>query len=264
MTTIITRKISLILFACVITSLLCIQSTQARQLPQRGPIPFFIYDINANGFISQDEFQTIRSQRMENRMNQAYPGQGPVSEPDFAQFDADKDSRLSPDELARGQQLQMEKQWQRRQDRRMGMMQGQGRGMGTAPNMPVFEEFDQNNDGVLTPDEFSMGMQQHRQQRQASGQAQGMAMRQGQGRGMNRGRNMPKFADYDGDKDGYISEQELIQARSMRISSRIQQGYQMRNTANIPQFQEIDKDADGKISPEEFSTQQKKHQTERH
>ncbi len=82
----------------------------------------------------------------------------------------------------------------------------------------------------------------------------------GQGRGMNRGSNMPNFESFDINKDGYINEQELIEARSMRISSRIQQGYQMRNTANITPFQEIDTNSDGKISPDEFSVQQKQHQ----
>ena len=68
----------------------------------------------------------------------------------------------------------------------------------------------------------------------------------------------------DINSDGFISEQELIEARSMRISNRIQQGYQMRNTGNISAFQEIDKNTDGKISPEEFSEQQKQHQMRRH
>ena len=141
-------------------------------------------------------------------------------------------------------------------------------------NMPKFADFDRNNDGVLTPDEFSWGQQQHMQKRmemmrkfQNMGMRQGpdMNMRRGMDmrRGMGGGRNMPRFEDFDQNRDGYISEQELIEARSMRISDRIQQGYQMRNTANISQFPEIDTNADGRISPEEFSAQQKRHQAER-
>ena len=254
------RTLFVTLSTGVITSLLCMQSLQAMPLPQRGPIPFYIYDINSNGAISQDEFHTIRGQRMENRAAQGFPMPSMASEPDFNQFDMDKNGQLNPDELARGQQLQREKRWAMRQSQGMGM----SRGMGGGHNMPKFEDFDQNKDGVLTPEEFSSGMQQHRQKRQNMRQGQRMGMRQGQGqgqsRGMGAGRNMPKFEDFDGNKDGYISEQELIEARSMRISSRIQQGYQMRNTANISPFQEIDKNSDGKISPEEFSAQQKQHQ----
>lgn len=192
----------------ILTSLLCSLNLQAQPLAQRGPIPFYIYDINSNGSISQDEFHTIRGQRMEYKASQGYPMNNMAFEPKFNQFDTD-------------------------------------------------------NDGQLSPEEFTSGMQQHMQKRRNIGSGQGMGMGQSQGRGMNRGRNMPNFEDFDANKDGMISEQELIEARSMRISSRIQQGYQMRNTANIPLFKDIDTNSDGQISPEEFSAQQKLHQMER-
>lgn len=142
---------------------------------------------------------------------EAIPARGPVP---FHLYDIDSNGCISPDELARVQQLKMQ--------RRQSMRQGQGMGMG-----------------------------------------QGMG--QGQGRGMGRGgqQNRPKFEDFDKDKDGYISEQELIEARSKRISERIQQGYQMRNTANITQFKDIDTDSDGRISQEEFMTQQQLHLQQR-
>ncbi|MCP3849412.1 MAG: hypothetical protein GY694_04120 [Gammaproteobacteria bacterium] len=202
--TIFPNKTLVILSACIITTLFCVQNLQAEPLPQRGPIPFNSYDINSNGSISQEEFNTIRGLRMENRAALGFPVQNMASEPNFNQFDTNKDGQLNPEELAHGQQLQRQK------------MQGQR-----------------------------------------------MGMRQGQGGGMNRGRNMPKFIDFDGNNDGYITEQELIEARSMRISNRIQQGYQMRNTGNITVFQDIDTNFDGKISPEEFSAQQKQHQMRR-
>lgn len=246
--TIVQKKSLVILSACIITSLFCVQSLQAEPLPQRGPIPFNSYDINSNGSISQDEFNSIRGLRMENRAVQGFPMRSMASEPNFNQFDTDKNGQLNPDELARGQQSQRQKM----QGQRMGMRQGQARGMSGGRNIPKFENFDQDKNRLLTPEEFASGMQQHMQNRQNT--------RQGQSRGMNRGRNMPKFADFDGNNDGYISEQELIEARSMRISNRIQQGYQMRNTGNITVFQDIDTNSDGKISPEEFSAQQKQHQ----
>lgn len=245
----------------VITSLLCIQTLQAEPLPQRGPIPFHLYDINSNGFISQDEFNSIRGLRMENRAAQGFPIRSMASEPNFNRFDTNKDGQLNPDELTRGQQLQRQK----RQGQRMGMRQGQARSMSGGCNVIKFENFDQDKNGLLTPEEFALGMQQHMQNRQnmRQGMVMGQGQRQSQGRGMNRGRNMPKFEDFDGNNDGYISEQELIEARSMRISNRIQQGYQMRNTGNITAFEDIDKNSDGKISPEEFSAQQKQHKMDR-
>ncbi len=250
------NKPFIIVSSCIITSLFGLQNLQANSLPTRGPIPFYIYDINSNGSISEDEFNTIRGLRMQNRVDQGRPMKNMSSEPKFEQFDNDKNGQLSPDELTHGQQLQRQK----RQSNRMSMKQGRETGKGHS--MPVFENFDKNQDGLLTPDEFSSGMQSHMQNRQniMRGQSMGMGMRQMQGRGMNCGRNKPNFSDFDTDNNGYISEQELIKFRSMRISNRIQQGYQMRNTPNITQFKNIDSNADGKISPEEFSAQQKQHQ----
>ena len=253
--TLINKNSLFILSVCVFTSFFSTQTIYAEPMPQRGPIPFHIYDIDSNGYISQDEFNTRRGQRMESRAAQGNPIQNMALEPNFNQFDTDKDGQLNQDELTRGQQQQMQK--------RRNMRQGQNRGMSGSRNMPRFEDFDKNKDGVLTADEFNAGMHQYIQQRRNMRQGQGQRQGQRQGQsGMNR-RNRPNFEDFDADKDGYISEQELIEARSMRISNRIQQGYQMRNTKNITQFNEIDKNSDGKISSEEFSEQQKQHQTGR-
>jgi Ca2+-binding EF-hand superfamily protein len=241
-----------ILSTSFISSLFCIQILQAQQLPQRGPIPFHIYDINSNDSISQDEFNTIRGLRMKSRNKQNNPMLNMASEPNFNQFDTDKNGQLNPDELALGQQMQRQKRWEMRKNQRMAMMQRQGQGMRDTCNLPKFTDFDKDQDGLLTPEEFTSGMQQHMNNRQN--------MRQNQGRNMRQGRNMPSFDDFDANRNGYISEQELIKARSMRISNRIQQGYKMKNTANIVPLQKIDTNSDGKISPQEFSAQQKQHQ----
>lgn len=254
------RAASVFLCACAMTLFSNIQNLQAQEFPQRGPIPFHMYDIDANGFIAPDEFHTMHSQRMARKAAQGYPMRGAASTANFIQFDTNQDGQLSPDELAFGQQRQMQKRWDMRQS------QGMRQGKGGAANQPQFEDFDRNKDGLLTPEEFVWGQQQQMQKRwdmMRQNQSMGMGMRQGQGRGMGRGRNMPSFADFDGNKDGYISEQELIEARSMRISQRIQQGYQMKNIANAPQFQEIDQNSDAKISPEEFSELQRQHQMQR-
>ncbi len=58
--TIFPNKSLVILSACIITTLFCVQNLQAEPLPQRGPIPFNSYDINSNGSTSQEEFNTIR------------------------------------------------------------------------------------------------------------------------------------------------------------------------------------------------------------
>lgn len=243
------------LFVSVFVITVAMPVLSAESLPLRGPIPFPLYDMNGDGSISSDEFQAIRSQRMADKAAQGYPMRNAATQPQFSQFDTNNDGYLTPDELTRGQRLQQQKRWAMKQNQRMGMS-GQNRPMNGGSRMPVFETFDDNKDGVLTRDEFLRGQQRHRQQNRM----QCMGMQQGQNRSMGSGRNMPKFEDFDGNKDGFISEEELIKGRSMRISQRIQQGYQMRNTANIPSFQSIDTNGDGKISPDEFYAHQQQHQ----
>lgn len=136
------------------------------------------------------------------------------------------------------------------------------------PRGPVpFHLYDVDNNGCISPDELARVQEMRRAARQNSGPGTGPCTGPcpGQQQGMGRGRqqNMPSFEYFDKNNDGFISEAELIEGRSMRISQRIQQGYRMKNTQNISQFQEIDSDMDGRISREEFSRHQMLHQQQR-
>ena len=122
-----------------------------------------------------------------------------------------------------------------------------------------FNDVDQNQDGVLTPEEFNSGFQHYRQYRQSKWASMGRNRNFGTGRGF----HMPRFHDFDLNQDGFIEEVELTQARNQRINQRAQQGYRMRNLGNMPAFQDIDSDADGKISPQEFATHQEQHRLQR-
>jgi hypothetical protein len=83
--------------------------------------------------------------------------------------------------------------------------------------------------------------------------AQGMQ----QGRGM--GRNMPTFAEFDLDRNGYLDEDEFIEARGKRVSDRASQGRMMRGLSSMLQFSDLDLNADGKITPDEFTQGQVAH-----
>ncbi len=89
---------------------------------------------------------------------------------------------------------------------------------------------------------------------QSPGGNQGRGMGPGPGPGVGRGMgaNMPTFAEFDLDKNGYLDEEEFIEARGARVSERAKEGRQMRGLSNMMQFQELDLDADGKVTPEEF------------
>ncbi len=219
-----------LIFQALISSLLFASSIQAAQpVPPRGPIPFASFDLNEDGNVTLDEYQKIREQRMAQKQQSGMRVNNTPSKQQFEQFDQNRDGKLSHQELLEGQQRQR----QNRQGMNRGMSMGDpGQGM---------------NRG--------MGMGHPGQ-----GMNRGMSMG-GPGQGMNRGmgRNRPQFQDFDANHDGSITEQELTEGRSMRISKRIQDGYQMRNTQNISQFKDIDTNSDGRISQDEFYSHQRQH-----
>jgi Ca2+-binding EF-hand superfamily protein len=161
-----------------------------------------------------------------------------------------------------------------------------------------FAQFDRNQDGVVTEQEFA----EARAERMGSRAAQGAPMRgiadapsfadfdrngdgrltpdevtalqqerrqgragmgagpgMGQGMGRGMGANLPSFGQFDLDGDGVLTEQEFNEARGQRIQQRAQQGYGMRNLANAPAFQAIDVDGDGRVTAEEFAAAQAEH-----
>ena len=94
---------------------------QAQELPDRGPVPFNLYDTDGNNLISEDEFYAVRAKRMQKRADDGFPMRNAGNAPDFSEFDSNGDGMLTPEELSAGQQAQMNK---RRGAKGMG--QGQG------------------------------------------------------------------------------------------------------------------------------------------
>ena len=98
---------------------------QAEELPDRGPVPFHLYDTDGNNLISEDEFYNVRAKRMQKRADEGFPMRGAANAPDFSEFDGNGDGTLTPEELSAGQQAQMNK---RRGAKGKGQGQGQGPG----------------------------------------------------------------------------------------------------------------------------------------
>ncbi|MGB6019329.1 MAG: hypothetical protein WBF77_07005 [Sulfurimonadaceae bacterium] len=96
---------------------------QAEELPDRGPVPFHLYDKDGNNLISEDEFYDLRAKRMQKRADDGFPMRNAGNAPDFSEFDSNGDGMLSPEELSAGQQAQMSK-------RRGTKGKGQGQGPG--------------------------------------------------------------------------------------------------------------------------------------
>jgi len=173
------------------------------------------------------------------------PVRGPIP---FANYDRDGNGSISEQEF---NQVRSE---------RMAAKAAQGRPMKGAGNAPLFMSFDVNQDGQLTEQELIVGQQAQMQNRGSiRGQAANMGKGSGKGAGMGRKSNMPSFSEFDMNGDGVILEDELYEARAVRITERVKQGYPMRNITNPSSFEDIDANGDKKVTSEEFAKFQVKH-----
>lgn len=188
------NKISSICFLGVLSVGLLSSIAYSEEPPTRGPIPFSAYDENDDGYISQEEFDAVRQQRMETKAAEGRPMAGAANAPSFSDFDADGDGHLTPAELSAGQRGQMSKP--------TGM--GMNKNMGMGRNMPEFSEYDLDGDGKILQKEFD----EARSQRIGDRAEEGYKMK-------NVGK-APAFSDIDTDGDGEITAEEFAKHQSMR------------------------------------------------
>ena len=90
-------------------------SADSVSVPARGPIPFEAFDRDADGQVSQQEFDLTRGERMAAKGAAGMPMRGVASAPHFSTLDTDGDGVLNAAELAEGQQAMQAKRQQSRQ-----------------------------------------------------------------------------------------------------------------------------------------------------
>ena len=164
----------------------------------RGPVPFNAIDLDGNGSISAEEFNTVHQQRMSARAAEGRPMRGMMNHPLYVDFDTDRDGQLTADELAAGQQIQMQK----RQDMRRVQSQGRGR------NMPLFTDFDLDTNGYIAEAEFYEARNKRVNQRAQQGyQMRNLA-------------SAPSYAEIDLDGDAKVSPQEFIEHQARHCQKR--------------------------------------------
>jgi Ca2+-binding EF-hand superfamily protein len=139
-------------------------STLSVELPVHGPITFAIYDSNGDGFISEQEFNQVRSDRMATKtaqsvaMKKAVKGQSYSIEPgrikadgmskgrniaSFTKFDLNGDGVI----------LKQEFYDARAARKKVGIKQGYP--MRTLANAPSFEDVDSDGNGEILSEEFA-------------------------------------------------------------------------------------------------------------
>ncbi len=177
----------------------------------RGPAPFSAYDLNQDNAITEQELTAFRDQR---RANQAQSGKAlrnAANASSFSEIDLNGDRVISQNELATHQQQMMQQRSTRPngQPAMAGQGRGPGMGRGMGRNMPAFTDFDLNNDGVMTEDEFV----EARGQRIANRAKQGYMMRGLQ--------NMQSFDTIDLNQDGIVNPAEFSQIQMQHRQSRL-------------------------------------------
>lgn len=128
------------------------------------------------------------------------------------------------------------------------------RGSVPVADRPAFQQEMQKRMQSMTPQE----RQKYKPMGKGMGMNMGQGMGQGKGMGMRRNcmQNMPTFEEYDLNNDGKITQNELEEARTKRMTEKAKEGKMLRNAGNAPAFSEMDKNNDGSLNKEEFQLHQ--------
>jgi hypothetical protein len=104
----------------------------------RGPVPFESFDADGNGYVNQEEFNTLRSERIRSRSEENRQFRNMGNAPAFSDLDADGDGKLNRKEVQAHQRERQDERNEYREQKRMnntGMGMGRGGGMGSGGGM---------------------------------------------------------------------------------------------------------------------------------
>ena len=213
-------------------------NVQAGDSPKHGPATYSDFDLDSNGQVSEEEFNSVRAKRMAARAAEGGKMKGASTAPSFADIDTDGDGQINPEELTAAQKTHMAK--------RHGMAQGDGHGKGDCKG-----ECKGHGQGYGKGHGMGHG--------KGHGKGQGdMTQKTGKPRtGMTS--KMPAFSDFDTDGNGKIEEAEFNKAHAERMAKMAAEGHSMKHAADAPGFSGIDTDGNGEISPGEFQQHQSEH-----
>jgi len=148
---------TILIIAVVLAIVMLPLAARAENSTMNQPPTFSEIDTNHNGFISEEEFNTFRTQRMAAMAEAGKPIKGAKYMPDFKDIDTNGDGQLSEAEFVAAQQAHRAKM--KAAHGAHGMSQGMGHGMGM--KMPTFSDLDTNGDGCIDADEFAAHQAAH-------------------------------------------------------------------------------------------------------
>jgi len=161
-----------------------------------APLPFSTYDKDANGTVSEQEFDSVQAQQAGDRAAAGAPMGGTANTPTFATFDRDGDGRIAPTEFDTVQPPRTAGgPGTMGSGVKMGLSDGAGAGM--KGSYPSFADLDENHDGSIAPSEFNDARANRMVEKSQEGQPIGSL------------RNAPPFGALDLNSDGGISAGEF-------------------------------------------------------
>ena len=193
------KRVILGLSGIVAVGFLAINAQAGQGSQGGGPPSFSDFDLDGNGFVSEEEFNTVRGQHMAAKAAEGKQMKGAATAPAFADIDKDGDGQLNPEELSAAQQAHRAERHGKGSGYGHGKGQGSGsgKGEGTKQNMPAFSDFDLDGNGVIAEAEFN------------EGHAKRMSEMAAAGHQMKHAEDAPGFKGIDSDGNGEISKDEF-------------------------------------------------------
>ena len=185
--------------SAAITAICSAQPTLAA--PVGSPLPFSAYDKDANGVVTEQEFNAVQAQQRAARDAAGAPLGGAANTPSFAVLDLNRDGQVTLEEFNTVQPpAAPAAAGTLGSGARMGLSDGSG-------GVPSFADLDENHDGSISAAEFNDARANRAVEKSQAGQPLGSLSK------------APPFGALDTNGDGRISPQEFATAQASRPNS---------------------------------------------